>query len=119
MENCVFCQIAAHLTPANILYEDDLLVVIEDLHPLAPLHLLVIPKQHFDSINQLKVGQEELLGKLLFAARKIAFKKGIGESGYRLVINTGRQGGQTVSHLHIHLLGGSPLGVDLLTRGLQ
>lgn len=119
MENCIFCQIVNHTLPANILYEDDLVVVIKDRTPLAPIHLLLISKQHYDSINQIQAGQEEMLGKLLIAARKIAFDQGIGESGYRLVINTGKQGGQTVFHLHIHILGGGPLGVDLITRGLK
>jgi len=118
MDNCIFCQIANHTLPAQILYEDEFVVVIHDIHPLAPHHLLVIPKEHFDSINQIPEDQEALLGKLLLIARKVAFSQNIGESGYRLVINTGREGGQTVMHLHIHILGGGQVGVNLMTKGL-
>lgn len=118
-ENCPFCLIANHKIPAKILYEDDLAVVIPDLHPLAPIHLLVLPKQHIASLNEFSETQKALLGDLLFIARKAAFEQGIGESGYRLVINTNAGGGQTIFHLHIHILAGAVLGAELMTRGLQ
>lgn len=118
MENCIFCQIAQHKIPSEPVYEDENAIVIRDLHPLAPIHLLVIPKQHFASLNEIPESEPETLGKLLFLARKVAFDKGIGESGYRTVINTGADGGQSVFHLHIHILGGGRVGVDLMTKGL-
>lgn len=119
MNNCPFCQIVDRQLPANILYEDDQAIAIADLHPLAKVHILIIPKMHIASMNELLPEQSILLGQLLLTARKIAFEQGIGEDGYRLAINTNANGGQTIFHLHIHLLGGSPLGVDLLTRGLR
>ena len=85
---------------------------------MTPVHLLVIPKQHYASLNEIPESEPEFLGNLLLLARKIAFEQNIGESGYRVVINTGKEGGQTVMHLHIHLLGGGHMGVDLMTRGL-
>lgn len=118
MENCIFCQIAQHKVPAQIVYEDESAIVIKDLHPLAPVHLLIIPKQHYDSLNEIPENEPETIGKLLFLARKVAFEQNIGESGYRVVVNTGRDGGQTVLHLHVHLLGGGRAGADLMTKGL-
>ena len=119
MENCPFCLIAAHQLPANILYEDDQAIAIADLHPLAKVHILVIPKTHIASMNELLPEHSMLLSELLLTARKIAFEQGIGDDGYRLVINTNANGGQTIFHLHVHLLGGAPLGADLMTRGLR
>lgn len=119
MENCIFCQIIEHKLPAAILYEDERMIVIQDAHPLAQLHFLVIPRKHIDSMNQVSEADEELLSKLLVKAREFAFQQGIGESGYRLAINTGAGGGQTVFHLHVHLLGGKPVEPHLLTRGLK
>jgi Diadenosine tetraphosphate (Ap4A) hydrolase and other HIT family hydrolases len=119
MENCPFCKIIAHELPATILYEDELAIAIQDLHPLTPVHVLVIPKQHIASLNEITPEQNALLGELLLTARKIAFAQGIGETGYRVVINTGAGGGQSVFHLHIHVLGGASMGADLLTRGLH
>ena len=118
MDNCIFCQIAQHKIPSEPVYEDESAIVIRDLHPLAPIHLLVIPKQHYASLNEIPESEPETLGKLLFLARKVAFDQGIGESGYRTVINTGADGGQSVFHLHIHILGGGRVGVDLMTKGL-
>jgi histidine triad (HIT) family protein len=119
MENCIFCQIIAHQLPAAILYEDQEMVVIQDAHPLAPIHILVIPRKHITSMNEVTAEDETLLVKLLLKARELAFEKGIGESGYRIAINTGQGGGQTIFHLHVHLLGGSPVDANLLTRGLK
>ena len=119
MEPCVFCQLINKTIPAAILYEDELLIAIPDRNPIAPEHILLIPKTHYDSLNEVPESEEVLISHLLFTARKIAIDQGIGASGYRLVVNTGKQGGQSVFHLHVHLLGGKPLGVDLITRGLQ
>ncbi len=119
MENCPFCKIIAHELPAAILYEDEQAIAIQDARPLTPVHILVIPKVHIPSLNDITPEQSGLLGQLLLTARKIAFDQGIGENGYRLVINTGSGGGQTVPHLHVHLLGGAPVEANLLTRGLR
>lgn len=119
MENCIFCMIIEHQVPAEILYEDEDMVVIQDVHPLAPIHLLVIPRKHIPSMNEITQTEEALLSKLFLKGREMAFNKGIGETGYRLVVNTGTGGGQTVFHLHVHLLGGAPVDNQLLTRGLK
>jgi histidine triad (HIT) family protein len=118
MENCIFCQIAQHSLSTEIVFEDESAVVIRDRNPLAPVHLLVIPKEHYASLNEIPGQEPEFLGNLLFLARKMAFEQGIGATGYRVVINTGRDGGQSVYHLHIHVLGGSRVGIDLMTKGL-
>jgi histidine triad (HIT) family protein len=119
MKNCIFCQIIHHQVPAVILYEDEHMVVIQDAHPLAPVHILVIPHKHIASLNEVKPEDEALLASLFVKAREMAFEQGIGESGYRVAINTGRGGGQTVFHLHVHLLGGASTDASLLTRGLK
>jgi histidine triad (HIT) family protein len=119
MENCPFCKIIAHELPADILYEDEQAIAIQDLHPLTPVHILVIPKVHIASLNAVTPEQSTLLGELLLTARQLAFAQGIGEAGYRIVINTGAGGGQSVFHLHIHVLGGAKIEADVLTRGLR
>jgi histidine triad (HIT) family protein len=119
MENCIFCQIITYKIPADFLYEDDQMVVVQDVHPLAPIHLLMIPRKHIASMNQIVPEDELLLSKLFIKGREMAFLKGIGESGYRLVINTGTGGGQTIFHLHVHLLGGASIDNAILTRGLK
>ncbi len=106
MFGCIFCQIASHEKPAKIVYEDEQCVVIQDLYPRAPVHLLVIPRKHITSLNDNLGGEEPLLGHLLAVAARMAKEKGIEGSGYRTVINTNAEGGQTVFHLHIHLMGG-------------
>lgn len=106
---CLFCQIADHRSPANIVYEDEESVAFEDIRPQAPVHVLIIPRRHISSLNQGSAGHELLFGRLLGLAARLAKEKGIDGSGYRLVINTNRDGGQTVFHIHIHLLGGRPL----------
>jgi histidine triad (HIT) family protein len=119
MENCPFCKIIAHELPADILYENEQAIAIQDLHPLTPVHILIIPKTHIASLNDITPEQSKLLGDLLLTARKLAFAQGIGEAGYRVVINTGAGGGQSVLHLHIHVLGGAKIEAELLTRGLR
>ncbi len=119
MENCIFCKIIKHQVPAEILHEDDQMIVIQDAQPLAPIHLLIIPRKHIASMNEIRLEDELLLSQLFLKGREMAFARGIGEAGYRLVVNTGASGGQTVFHLHIHLLGGAPADNQLLTRGLK
>jgi histidine triad (HIT) family protein len=106
--NCLFCKIVAGEIPAKRLYEDDTLLAFADVNPQAPVHLLVIPKQHLTSLAEATAEQQALLGHLLLQAAHIARDAGLA-SGYRLVVNTGADGGQTVGHLHLHILGGRPM----------
>ena len=106
MNHCIFCKIARHESPARIAWEDEEVMVFHDIAPQAPVHLLIIPKQHLAKIEDATEYQQNLLGKMLYTAKQQAGKLGLNERGYRLVINNGREGGQAVFHLHIHLLGG-------------
>ncbi|MFW6136674.1 MAG: histidine triad nucleotide-binding protein [Candidatus Aminicenantaceae bacterium] len=106
MEDCIFCKIINKEIPAAIVYQDDLITVFEDINPKAPVHLLIIPKEHFASLNDIPESKKELAGHILIKAKEIAGKKGIAGKGYRLVLNTGRDSGQDVHHIHFHLLGG-------------
>ncbi len=108
MEDCIFCKIIAGEIPSKRVYEDDELVIFQDIEPKAPVHLLCVPKEHFAYLSDLDEARAALVGRIL---RKIGrFYKELGlEEGYRVIINQGENGGQTVPHLHIHLLGGEPL----------
>jgi histidine triad (HIT) family protein len=106
MDNCLFCRIVKKEIPAKIVYEDEKFLAFEDIRPQAPVHLLLIPKTHFASLNEAPEGAEGLLGEILLRARAIARAKGIGKSGYRIVLNTARDSGQEVLHIHFHVLGG-------------
>lgn len=106
MEECIFCQIVAQKIPARLVYEDDDLVAFEDIKPQAPVHILIIPREHFPSLNEVPEEKKSILGQALLVARHIAEEKGIATSGYRIVLNTARDSGQEVFHLHFHLLGG-------------
>ncbi len=108
-DDCIFCNIANKTIGADVVYEDDQLMVVRDILPKAPVHLLVIPKIHIPSVNELDQPHVDVVGKMILAARDQANKNGVAESGYKLVFNTGPDGGQTVKHLHLHLLGGKPL----------
>lgn len=103
--DCIFCKIAAGTIPAKKVREDETVVAFHDIEPKAPTHVLVIPKKHVASLAEAEAGDEALLGKLLLAAAEVAREQGLGR-GYRVVISTGAEGGQTVDHLHVHLLGG-------------
>jgi histidine triad (HIT) family protein len=103
--DCLFCKIASGEIPAQKLYEDDDAVVFADIHPQAPVHVLLIPRKHIASLAHLSAGDERLLGHLHAVAKKIAEEKGL-KKGFRTVMNTGEDGGQTVDHMHLHLLGG-------------
>ena len=105
-KNCLFCQIANGETSSEILFENDALVVFKDIHPAAPVHLLIVPKRHIRSINDLTEFDRPILSELLMAAKDMAARHGIAESGYRLFINVERGGGQVIFHLHLHLIGG-------------
>jgi histidine triad (HIT) family protein len=106
MSDCIFCSIAAHETPSSIVREDDLVVAIRDNAPQAPVHVLVMPRDHVASVAELGSDQPELWNRMLTVARDVAQSEGVAGDGYRLVVNVGRKGGQTVSHLHMHVLGG-------------
>lgn len=109
MSDCIFCKIVEKKISARIVHEDDQMVAFEDIHPQAPTHVLVVPRRHVASVADLTETDAGLLGHLLLAGNKVAKLKGIAEGGYRFVINTGRFGGQTVFHLHLHVLGGRPM----------
>ncbi|TAJ09455.1 MAG: histidine triad nucleotide-binding protein [Nitrospirae bacterium] len=109
MSDCLFCKIAAKAIPAKLVHEDDRAVAFDDINPQAPVHTLVIPRKHVASMAELNEADAGLLGHLLLVGNQVAKQKGIAEGGYRLVVNTGRNGGQTVFHLHLHLLGGRPM----------
>jgi histidine triad (HIT) family protein len=105
-QSCLFCRIVAGEIPADIVHQDDRSVVIRDLNPQAPVHLLVIPREHIDSLDDASQKDEGLLGHLLRVAAKVANAEGLAEAGYRAVINNGAGAGQSVFHLHVHVLGG-------------
>jgi histidine triad (HIT) family protein len=109
MSDCLFCKIAEKKIPSKIVHEDDHCLAFDDINPQAPVHTLVIPKRHAASIAELTGADAGLLGHLMLTGAAVAKQKGIAECGYRLVLNTGRNGGQTVFHLHFHLLGGRPM----------
>jgi len=108
-EQCIFCRIADGEVPGDIVYEDEDYLAFRDAAPQAPVHVLIIPRTHITSVAELTEGQQELAGRLMLIAKKLAEKEGIAESGYRLVINCGPDGGQLVPHLHVHLIGGRKL----------
>jgi histidine triad (HIT) family protein len=106
MDECIFCRIAAKEIPASVVYEDDEMLAFDDINPKAPVHVVLIPKEHFASLNEIPEGREDLLGRVLAKARAVAEAKGVGKSGYRVVLNTARDSGQDVFHIHFHVLGG-------------
>jgi histidine triad (HIT) family protein len=106
----IFEQIIAREIPARIAYEDELCLAFHDVNPQSPVHLLVVPKKPIARIGEATAGDEALLGHLLLVAQQVAREAGIAQSGFRIVINNGRDGGETVPHLHVHVLGGRPLG---------
>lgn len=110
MSDCLFCKIVARAIPASLVYEDELVVAFDDINPQAPVHSLVIPRKHFTSIAELQDADGMLLGRLMLAGNKVANLKRITDTGYRFVVNTGSHGGQSVFHLHLHVLGGRHMG---------
>ena len=109
MVDCIFCKIVEGKIPADIVYEDDGVLAFNDVSPQAPVHILVIPKSHFESVNELSGSHADIISRLVLTAKMLAAKYCIAKSGYRLVVNCNAEGGQTVFHLHIHLLGGRQL----------
>ena len=108
--DCIFCRIINGEIQSDILYQDEEVIAIRDINPQAPTHLLVLPKSHIASLAQVGADQKPLLGHLVHVANELAKREGITDKGYRLVINSGVEAGQEVLHLHLHLLGGRPLG---------
>jgi len=106
MSNCIFCQIIAGEKPAQIYYHDEQVTAFQDIHPVAPTHILIVPNKHIASMNDLIAEDQSLMGQMMLAARQLAHERGIASAGYRLIINTGPHGGQVVYHLHLHLIGG-------------
>ena len=113
MADCVFCKIIAGEIPSNIRYQNDKIIAFPDIHPLAPVHLLIVPKKHIPTLAELTATESSLVGEMARAANQLAKSEGISEKGYRIVINCGKQGGQGVYHLHMHLLGGRQLSSAL------
>ncbi|HEY0153965.1 MAG TPA: histidine triad nucleotide-binding protein [Longimicrobium sp.] len=109
MTDCIFCKIAAGEIPSKLVYQGEHVVAFPDIHPAAPVHVLVVPRKHVQSVAHLADTDLELAGHLLLAARTVAEQAGVAESGYRVVINIGNEGGQTVPHLHLHVIGGRQL----------
>ncbi len=107
---CVFCQIVAGERPANIVYEDERAVAFRDINPQAPTHILIIPREHIDGPADAGADNEMVIGHLVAVAARVAADEGISAGGYRLVLNQGRNGGQSVFHVHLHLLGGRRMG---------
>lgn len=107
--SCLFCSIAAGDIPSRTVHEDDTVVAFHDIAPRAPTHILLIPRQHIRSVSDLTDEHAPLVGHLFAVAADIARSQGIADAGYRIVVNTGRAGGQTVDHLHLHLIGGRPM----------
>ena len=105
MDNCIFCKIARKEIPSNAVYEDDDILAFHDINPAAPVHFLLIPKLHIDSLAEVQDNHQDLLGKMLLLAPKLAKAQGC-KDGFRTIINTGRAGGQEVFHIHFHIIGG-------------
>lgn len=113
MNDCIFCKIIKKEIPASIVYEDNEIIAFRDINPVAPIHILVIPKKHIESLINLKEDDELLIGKIYTVINKIAEQEKIDQKGFRVVVNCGEDGGQEVRHLHYHLLGGKKLGIKI------
>ena len=105
-DSCIFCKIVLDETKATIVYRDEQITAFRDIHPVAPTHVLIVPNKHIESVGTLEAEDEQLVGRIFSVARKLAEQEGIAQGGYRLITNTGANGGQTVFHLHVHLIGG-------------
>ncbi|HHW31563.1 MAG TPA: histidine triad nucleotide-binding protein [Clostridiaceae bacterium] len=114
MENCIFCKIANKEIPSKIVYEDANVIAFNDINPVAPIHVLVVPKQHIKSMNDIDENNSQIIAHIHVAAKKIAEELGIAQKGYRLINNCGPDAGQTVMHLHYHLIGGVNLGLKII-----
>ena len=104
--SCIFCKIVSKEARANIVYQDEQVTAFRDIHPVAPTHILIVPNRHIDSVGRMELEDEQVVGHIFSVARRLAEQEGISTGGYRLITNTGSHGGQTVFHLHVHLIGG-------------
>jgi histidine triad (HIT) family protein len=111
--DCIFCRIVAGEVPTTLLYEGENVIAFDDISPQAPVHTLIIPRAHIASMNDVMLQQDEIVARMFHVARDIAKEKGIDQTGYQLLIRTGRDGGQEVDHVHLHLTGGKDLGVNI------
>lgn len=109
VNDCVFCRIAEGNVPTEFLYKDEDIVAFRDIHPQAPVHVLIIPKKHFNNLNDITENDKMLMGKIIYAAKIIALQEHVSDSGYRLLVNNGSNANQAVNHLHFHLQGGKNL----------
>lgn len=110
--DCIFCKIISGELDGRVIYQDKLVTAFPDIHPAAPVHFLVVPNEHISSLNDMEEQHEKLLGHLLFVAKTIAKQEGVDEDGYRLIINTGPNAGQSVFHVHVHLIAGKLLPIQ-------
>jgi histidine triad (HIT) family protein len=111
--SCIFCDIAAGTVPAKVLFRDDKIIAFRDIHPQAPVHIVIIPVEHFDNMNGIQGDDFGLIAYIFSVAIELARSEGIAERGYRIAVNSGKEGGQVVGHLHFHLLGGRQLTGEL------
>lgn len=109
-KDCIFCKIAYKVMKSEIVYEDDYVVAFPDISPKAPVHILIIPKKHIETVDDLRPEDEKIVGAMVYAAQKIARKYKIAKDGYRLIFNVRSHGGQIIDHIHLHLVGGQKLG---------
>ena len=109
MADCIFCKIINGEIPSTNVYRNEQVTAFRDLNPAAPTHILIVPNKHIDSVNVLASEDEQLIGHLFTTARQLAAQEGIAEGGYRLIINTNADAGQTIFHIHLHLMGGAPM----------
>ena len=114
MEDCIFCMINERKIPSSIVYEDDKVLAFNDIKPVAPIHVVIIPKQHIANVNELTEENASIVGDIHLAAKKVAAKLGIEDKGYRLINNCGADAGQTVLHLHYHLIAGIKMGPKIV-----
>lgn len=113
MENCLFCEIVSGAIPSTKVYENDLILAFDDIHPMAPVHVIVVPKRHIPTLMDIGKGDAETVTAMIAAAQEIARMKGVAERGFRTVINCNAEGGQVIFHLHMHILGGRNLADNL------
>lgn len=113
MEDCIFCKIINKEIPSQILYEDEEIIAFKDIEPVAPVHVLVVPKKHISSVMDLSDGDNAIIGKIYSVIKKLAVELGVNDSGFRVVTNCGEDAGQTVKHIHFHLLGGKKLALTM------
>ncbi|MCL1919260.1 MAG: histidine triad nucleotide-binding protein [Peptococcaceae bacterium] len=114
MDDCIFCKIVRKEIPADVCYEDEHVIAFKDINPVAPVHILVVPKEHIVSLNEATPENADIFGHMAVVIKQVSCEAGVAESGYRVVINTGKDGGQVVHHIHAHVIGGRILGATIL-----